>query len=262
MPDPAPGTQNRQLGIAWFSTGRGPGSFAALSQTIAAIEDGRLPLQIAVLFCNREDGEAPPTDRFLAYAREHKLPVEAFSSVRFRKSVGGDRSRPDAPLPEWRASYDEEVAGRLSGYDFDLGVLFGYMLITTAPLYERWTLLNEHPALPWGPAGTWQQVIHRLIDQGATESGVMVHQVSGELDRGQVISYCRYTLEAVGVDTTRHADPHDEEGPLFQAIRREGLQREVPLLHETLRIVARGGLPDTPQDLTGAVESALRPSPD
>jgi folate-dependent phosphoribosylglycinamide formyltransferase PurN len=247
------------LRIAWFSTGRGAGSYAALSRTIAAFESGTLPVQIAVLFCNREDGETEPTDRFLAHARDHKVRVETLSSVAFRKAAGGERSQPDQPLPEWRADYDAEVARRLAPYGFDLAVLFGYMLITTPVLYERWTLLNEHPALPWGPAGTWQQVIHRLIDEQATESGVMVHHATGELDRGPVFSYCRYRLGGRELQSLRDApDPQNEDGPLFQSIRREGLAREVPLLHETLRLIASDGLPDEPIDLTQSVEAALK----
>jgi folate-dependent phosphoribosylglycinamide formyltransferase PurN len=258
MGDSALSTQHPALKLAWFSTGRGPGSFAALSGTVEAIEAGRLPVTISVLFCNREQGEAEPTDRFLAYARTNGIAVETLSSVRFRKAAGGERSQPGQPLPAWRTTYDQDVAERLSAYDFELGVLFGYMLITTAPLCRRWTLLNEHPALPDGPTGAWQQVIHQLIDEGATESGCMIHLGTEDLDRGPVVSYCRYSLQGPPFDALRESpDPHNEDGPLFVAIRQAGLQREVPLLHETLRLVATGGLPASAVDLTQAVEASL-----
>ena len=43
------------LKIAWLTTGRGPGSYDALAHLIEEIEKG-LPVQIAVVFCNRERG--------------------------------------------------------------------------------------------------------------------------------------------------------------------------------------------------------------
>jgi len=244
------------LRIAWFSTGRGPGSFSALSRTLDAIEAGKVPARIELLFCNREHGEAEPTDRFLDHARQRGVPVVALSSVQFRKRVGGERSREGEPLPEWRHDYDAAVARALEPYHFDLGVLFGYMLITTPPLCGRFTLINEHPALPWGPTGTWQEVIRQLIAGGATESGVMIHSATQALDRGPVLTYARYGLEdLLPFESSGHAD--DEQSPLFQEIRRRGLLREVPLLHETLTLIAAEGLPREPKDLTEAVERAI-----
>jgi hypothetical protein len=86
----------------------------------------------------------------------------------------------------------------------------------------------------------------------------MVHHATGDLDRGPVFSYCRYSLAGSRFAGLRDVpNQHDEDGPLFQAIRREGLAREVPLLHETLRLVATHGLPHEAIDLTADVEAAI-----
>ena len=76
------------LSIAWLTTGLGPGSYGALEYTIAAIQRG-LPVEIAVVFINRVRGEAEPTDRLIAMAESHGIPVETLSSVAFRKERGG-----------------------------------------------------------------------------------------------------------------------------------------------------------------------------
>lgn len=55
------------LEIAWLTTGRGPGSYGALEYVLRAIERG-LPVRIAVVFVNRERGEAEATDRLIALA--------------------------------------------------------------------------------------------------------------------------------------------------------------------------------------------------
>lgn len=252
------------LAIAWLTTGRGPGSFGALEYAINAIERG-LPVRIAVVFVNRDEGEAEPTDRLVAFARDKGIAVETLSSVRFRRAMGGERSRPGEGLPAWRFAYDDEVAARLRRYRFDLGVMFGYMLIATPRLYEPFRFINDHPALPDGPAGTYQEVIAELMRTGAWESGCMMNTVTGEVDRGAPLSFCRFGIrddanaalwQAYAADPTPVAMDH----PLYDDIRARGVRRERPFLVETLRGLAEGQLslpPSKTVDLTEAVEAAL-----
>jgi folate-dependent phosphoribosylglycinamide formyltransferase PurN len=259
------------LRVAWLTTGRGPGSFGALDYLFAAIERG-LPVEVAVVFLNRELREAEATDRLMDFVRSKRVPLETLSSVRFRKARGGALSRPGEPLPAWRAEFDGEVAGRLARYGFDLGIMFGYMLIATEPLFTRFTFLNDHPALPEGPVGTWQQVILELIRGRAEESGCMWNVVTGDLDRGPVVSFSRF--EIAGPDIARlwtealelgtGASDEDLKGTrLFAEIRRRGVVSERPLMVETLRAVAEGRLavpPPQPADLTLDVERLIRES--
>jgi len=252
------------LRVAWLTTGRGPGSFGAFEYVLREIERG-LPVEIAVLFINRDRGEAEPTDRLIAFAQEHAIPVETLSSVRFRKERGGARSKPGEPLPAWRREYDEEVVARLQKYDFQLGVLFGYMLIATPALFERFPLINDHPALPDGPVGTYQEVIRELIRSGARESGCLMNEVTGDLDRGPVISWCAFTVRDAGNErlwadvTNANGNPGDDS-PLFLDIRARGVARERPFLAETLRAITEDGLtipPAEPLDLTARVERRI-----
>jgi len=146
-------------------------------------------------------------------------------------------------------------------------VMFGYMLIATEPLYSRWTFLNDHPALPDGPVGTYQEVIKALMRTGERESGCMMNVVTGDVDRGAAVSFCRYSISdreneplwrsfasAVGDESL------DMEGaPLYADIRRRGVARERPFVVETLRAIAGGHLavpPEAPFDLTREVEAA------
>ncbi len=255
------------LRIAWLTTGRGPGSYGALEYTLRAIDKG-LPVEIACVFLNRERGEAAPTDRLIAMVEDRGIPVETLSSVAFRKARGGKLSKPGQPLPAWRTEYDHEVVARLKKHDFDLGVMFGYMLIATEPLYREWTFLNDHPALPDGPIGTYQEVIAELIRTRVEWSGCLFNVVTGDLDRGPVVTYCRFPIhdhwnrvlwkfeypEAQLTADTR------EGLPLFQDIRKRGVERERPFLVETLRALAAKDIALPPKraiDLTDAVEAAV-----
>lgn len=256
------------LRVAWLTTGRGPGSYGALEYAVSAIAGG-LPVEIAVVFLNRERREADSTDSLMAFVEGQGIPLETLSSVGFRKARGGKLSTPGAPLPAWRAEFDAEVAVRLDRHRFDLGVMFGYMLIATEPLYSRFRFINDHPALPDGPIGTYQEVIVELIRRGARESGCMMNVVTGDVDRGAAVSFCRYPIRDTANEALWRASDRAaareaiESEALYADIRARGVMRERPFLVETLRAVAEERLsipPPAAVDLTGAVEAVAKES--
>lgn len=269
------------LELGWFSTARGEGSRRLLARVWEAIQTGELDARITVVFCNREPGESPETDRFFEQVRSYGLPLVTFSSDRFTQQWMGPPRQRRADDP-WRLSFDREVMARLEAYPFELGFLAGYMLLVGQEMCERYTLLNLHPALPNGPTGTWQQVIWQLIGQGAQETGIMIHRCTEELDRGPVVTYCRYAIRGGPFEPlweevqgrplhVLRRDP-GEALPLFRLIRAHGLAREMPLILATLRafserrfrfegrqLVDATGRPIPPQDLTDEIEAAVAP---
>lgn len=272
------------LRLGWFTTARGPGSRAMFEAVFDAMQSGRLEqTELAFVFCNRDPGEDPVTDDFFARVRGLGVPVVTRSSVAFRRAVGGERSQPDAPLPAWRLDYDREVEAALEAHSFDLGVLAGYMLIFEHEFSRRHALLNLHPALPTGPAGTWREVIRHLIRTRADESGVMLHLAIPEVDAGPVVAYCRYSLRGQAFDThwaaiagsIDHLDDTDIEATeLFGAIRAAGVRRESPLLVATLAefadrrlrtegatILDASGASAQPADLTAEVDALINATP-
>ena len=256
--------------LGWFTTARGPGSRRLLAAVHGAIQSGELPAEIAFVFCSRGPGESRDTDAFFEQVKGYGLPLVYLSRRQFNKQ------HPSAG----RSQYDAEVMALIAPYPVNAIVLAGYMLVSSADLCRNYPLINLHPALPGGPQGTWQDVIWQLIDRRATESGVMVHLATPELDQGPVISYCRYYLRGGELDnpwaeigSQRAAElkaGYGEGLPLFQAIRQRGFIREIPLLMATLVALARGeiviqdgkvlsaaGKPLAGQDLTEQVERAL-----
>ena len=233
------------LRIGWFSTGRGEGSRGFLELVQGRIEAGDLDAHIEFVFSNRERGEAEGSDRFFDLVEGSRLPLITLSSARWRRERGG------GPMSKHRDPFHTEVARLISAFGPDVCVLAGYMLITSADFVNRRMAINLHPALPGGPAGTWQQVIWELIEQEARESGVMVHVATEVLDSGPLLTYCSFPVrggpfdrlwqevEGVALDDLK---ARGEEQPLFKQIRREGMRRERPLLLETLRALADGRL--------------------
>ena len=231
------------LTIGWFSTGRGEGSLGLLKFLQERILLGKLDASIQFVFSNREPGEAEGSDRFFQQVGIYGLPLVSFSSQKFRKVAGGAFS-------DHRLEYDQEVMARLSGFNPDVCVLAGYMLIVGVEMCRAYIMLNLHPALPTGPIGTWQEVIWSLIESRADTTGAMVHLVTEDVDRGPVVAY--FTLPIVGgpfEDLWKETQDKSvlelkatlgEELPLFRLIRQEGYKREPLLLAATLNALAKG----------------------
>jgi len=128
------------------------------------------------------------------------------------------------------------------------------MLIVGKEICTQYNLINLHPAAPAGPTGTWQEVIWKLIESRADETGVMMHLVTEELDKGPPITYCTFPIrgsefdpfwEEIELKLSSKSLPQliEEEGEgnkLFQTIRREGVRRELPLIIHTLKVFAEG----------------------
>lgn len=242
--------------IGWFATGRGAGSRALLTTVQEAIAAGRLDARIEFVFCNRGRGETEATDGFLDMVAGYGLPLVTYSYRDYRQQVGAPRPDPMAPLPPWRLDYDREVMRLLEGYRPDLCMLAGYMLINGPELSSKYDFLNLHPAAPDGPAGTWQQVIWRLIEAGAATQGVKIHVAIPELDVGATATYCLFPIrgkpfnqlwkEIEGKSVAEIKETQGVENALFKEIRRHGAARELPLVVATLRAFSEGKVRITP----------------
>jgi phosphoribosylglycinamide formyltransferase-1 len=236
--------------IGWFSTGRGAGSRGLLKTTYDSIKARELDAEIEFVFCSRERGETEATDQYLDMVRDYGIPLVSFSYQKYRASRGMPNPDPSAPLPQWRIAYDREVMKRLEDFQPDLCVLAGFMLITGPQMCQKYDIINLHPAAPDGPAGTWQQVIWKLIESGADMQGVKMHVAIPELDMGPTATYCLFSIRGKAFD--RHWDEikgksvedvkreQGVENTLFKTIRQHGAVRELPLTVATIRAFSQG----------------------
>jgi phosphoribosylglycinamide formyltransferase 1 len=238
------------LTIGWFSTGRDKAARQLLQVVYHKVGTGEIKGEIAFVFSNRESGEAKESDLFFELVKGYRIPLVCFSSKKFKDSQGITGKIEGETLPRWRLEYDREVMKRLKGFSPDLCVLAGYMLIVGEEMCRRYDMINLHPATPRGPKGSWQEVIWALLENKAAESGVMMHLVTPELDRGPVITYCTYPIRGKPfdkywreVDGRSVAEVKREQGErnaLFKLIRQHGLAREFPLIVSTLRAFGQG----------------------
>jgi phosphoribosylglycinamide formyltransferase 1 len=253
------------LRIGWFSTGRDEAARNLLRVVYEDIRNEGYDAKIAWIFSHREPNDGPENEesrqreQFLVLADEFGIPVKTLSHVRFmpelrKRGLAESPSAIDASpaLLQWRDLYGEEVVKVVGRDPVDLVVMAGYMLIIGDPELRELDIVNIHPAVPWGPRGTWQECIHEIIDTDQDEHGIMVHLVTKTLDRGPVISFCRFPVKGAGWDDLRERWKSEiglqstreerESHPLFLKMREVGEIRELPLLNGAIREMAFGNI--------------------
>jgi len=236
--------------LGWFSTGRGKGSRGLLQIVQESIKSGEIEAEIAFVFCSREYGETEATDIFLKMVEDYGIPLITFSYRKFKSQIGLPDADQNGGLPPWRLDYDREVMARLKDFHPDLCVLAGYMLIVGGEMCQKYDMVNLHPAAPWGPAGTWQEVIWQLIESEAEETGAMMHLATPELDEGPPVTYCTFPIRGKPFDSywakikghsiEQIKKSQGEENPLFWRIREYGYIRELPLVVSTIKAFSQG----------------------
>ena len=215
----------------------------------SSIKRGEIKAEIAFVFSNREPGEARESDLFFELVKSYHIPLIHLSYRRFKAGQGISITEQAGTLPLWRLNYDREAGNRLQGFHPELCVLAGYMLIVGKEMCQRYNMVNLHPAAPGGPTGTWQEVIWQLIDNKAEETGVMMHLVTPELDKGPPVTYCTFPIRGSAFDKcwdeikghpTEEIKKQGENNRLFKLIREHGLAREFPLIIATLKAFSEG----------------------
>jgi phosphoribosylglycinamide formyltransferase len=118
----------------------------------------------------------------LTRAKQHNIPTHTLSLKAWLKA------HPD----QTRDAYDTELAEWVMGQMPDVVVLAGFMHILSQTFIDRMhtvPVINLHPALPGELDGL--HAIERAYDEWKegkrTTTGVMVHRVVAQVDRGEVI---------------------------------------------------------------------------
>ena len=162
--------------LAVLISGRG----SNLQSIIAAVADGRLPAQVAVVASNR--AEAPG----LEHAR-----ASGIEAIHFNPR--------DYPT---RDAYDQAMADALVSRGVRLVCLAGFMRLVGRPLLDAFPnrVLNIHPSLL--PAFPGLDAQRQALEHGVRVSGVTVHLVTAGLDDGPIVQQASVpVLEGDTVET-------------------------------------------------------------
>jgi len=249
--------------IGIFSTFIEPAALELVRTVQNAVKTGEIPnTEVAFIFSNREQGESAQTNYILEQLSQSPIPLITLSAKKFNSRMRSQAKIEEekgnfSPMKEWRNRFGEEVLKRLPPTDIDL--LLGDMYIWGGNMCRERNGINLHPALPNGPKGEWYNVIWDLIQNRASETGVMIHRVIPELDRGPAITYCSFPIREYQFDILWNQLPQDpdksekviQQGraekektqyPLHEKIRKYELAREFPLIIQTTRAFAEGAI--------------------
>ena len=144
-----------------FASGNG----STLQAIIDAINENRLNAKINLVVSNNKNAFA------LERAKKAGIPSYIISS---KKMI----------------EMDEELFCILENYQIDLIVLAGYLKMIGPKLLEKYRIINTHPSLlpKFGGKGMHGMHVHKaVIDSKEKKSGVTVHFVNSEYDRGSII---------------------------------------------------------------------------
>jgi len=137
------------------------------------IERGEVPASIVVVVSSREGVQG------LARARERGIATRVLTRKGFRTDGAFDE-----------IAYSVAMRGLLEEHRPDLVVLAGFMTRLAAPLLERFSVVNVHPALlpMFGGHGFYGHRVHEaVLEAGVKVTGATVHFASADYDRGPII---------------------------------------------------------------------------
>jgi phosphoribosylglycinamide formyltransferase-1 len=174
-----------------------------LQALIEAIAAGALDAQLVGVFSDKADARA------LQRAREAGIPAHALDPRAFAT----------------RAEFDARLFELIAAAGSDLIVCAGYMRLIGDREVEVWRgrMINIHPSLL--PAFKGLRTHAQALQAAVPIHGASVHFVTPDLDGGPVISQVRVPV---------HRDDD------IDTLARRVLEREHPLLVETIRLIAAG----------------------
>lgn len=122
-----------------------------------------------------------------------------------------------------------EVLDRLYDHRIDMIVLAGFLWLVPRSLTELFTVINIHPALlpKYGGKGMYGMNVHKaVLASGDKESGITIHRVNQEYDKGEIIFQAKCPVMPGDTPETLAARIHELEYQHYPRVIEEVLMKE------------------------------------
>ena len=144
--------------------------------------------------------------------------ADAFALVRAERL-----NIPTAIVPKADFQDEEKVLCLLKNYDIDFIVLAGFLLKIPPYLIDAYPrrMLNLHPALlpKFGGKGMYGHHVHEAVWQAReTETGITIHWVTADYDRGPIIAQFRTAVAPTDTPDDIAAHIHELEQRHFPQV--------------------------------------------
>jgi phosphoribosylglycinamide formyltransferase-1 len=160
-----------------------------------------MPSRLAVLASGRGSNLQAIIEHFDNLARERVAKVTLVASNRADSPALIRAATASIDIASFDANDDgSELLALLRKFRIDLVVLAGYLKRIPSKVIREYAgrIVNIHPALlpAFGGEGMYGARVHEaVIASGAEETGVTVHLVNDEYDRGPIIAQWRVAVE-------------------------------------------------------------------
>ena len=156
-----------------------------------------MPSRLAVLASGRGSNLQAIIEHFDNLARERVAQVALVASNRADSPALIRAATASIDIAHFNSADDgSELLALLQTFKIDLVVLAGYLKRIPPKVIREYAgrIINIHPALlpAFGGEGMYGARVHQaVIESGARESGVTVHLVDDEYDRGPIVAQWR-----------------------------------------------------------------------
>jgi phosphoribosylglycinamide formyltransferase-1 len=160
-----------------------------------------MPSRLAVLASGRGSNLQAIIEHFDNLARERVAKVSLVASNRADSPALIRAATASIDIANFDANDDgSELLALLRKFRIDLVVLAGYLKRIPSKVIREYAgrIINIHPALlpAFGGEGMYGARVHEaVIDSGVEETGVTVHLVDDEYDRGPIIAQWRVPVD-------------------------------------------------------------------
>jgi phosphoribosylglycinamide formyltransferase/phosphoribosylglycinamide formyltransferase-1 len=160
-----------------------------------------MPSRLAVLASGRGSNLQAIMEHFENLARERVAQVVLVASNRTDSPALIRAATASVDIASFDAADDgTELLALLKKFRIDLVVLAGYLKKIPSMVIREYSgrIMNIHPALlpAFGGEGMYGARVHEaVIASGAKESGVTVHLVDDDYDRGPIVAQWRISVE-------------------------------------------------------------------
>jgi phosphoribosylglycinamide formyltransferase/phosphoribosylglycinamide formyltransferase-1 len=160
-----------------------------------------MPSRLAVLASGRGSNLQAIIDHFDNLARERIAKIVLVASNRADAPALVRAATASIDIASFDAADDgSQLLDLLQKFRIDLVVLAGYLKRIPAKVVREYAgrIINIHPALlpAFGGEGMYGARVHEaVIESGAKETGVSVHMVDDDYDRGPVVAQWRIPVD-------------------------------------------------------------------
>jgi phosphoribosylglycinamide formyltransferase-1 len=187
--------------IAIFASGSGTNA-----QRIMDYFSKSTTIEVALLLSNNPDAYA------LTRAKDAQIPTRIFSKLEFNDST--------------------VIVDELKAAKIDWTVLAGFLWLIPKSLIQAFptSMLNIHPALlpNFGGKGMYGMHVHKaVIETGAKETGITIHKVNEEYDKGEIVFQARFDVLSTDTPETVAEKIHALEYAHFPVVIEEQINKSL-----------------------------------